>query len=239
MNSSDKKPDEGVDLRKQDSGTADSPGRPLSETFRRKKSDKDEGNFIRFLGGSNVGIMAGGIYSVGSMGAEHLNIEPANYKGLERKQSELVDRRDQYLSDLQKEIEKVGKRARNRMIAYRTLRLFMLGASAITPVLALLEAPPVATALVAAFVFVCEGFIQLTRLHDRAALDSRRRTSLSRHYRMFRTVVGPYDGDDSFSDFVRNIEEIREKSDAADLVVIEQTFSTSAEPSTRQRRLRG
>ncbi|MFJ6086490.1 DUF4231 domain-containing protein [Streptomyces sp. NPDC092369] len=185
-------------------------------------------SFTYFPGGSNVQISHGLIRPVGFNNST-LTVNGVENKGLEQKKKALTDFRNQYLSELQDEIKTVGQRARGRLRWYRLLRLLILTSSAVTPVLALMKGPALITALVAAFAFICEGGIQLTRLHNRAVLDSQRATALGREYRMFRTEVGPYTGDNAFTLLVKAVEAFREESDSADLGVVEQTFSAASD----------
>jgi hypothetical protein len=144
------------------------------------------------------------------------------------------DRASEYLRGLEIEIRVVAWAARRRLFAYRGLRFVVLATSATTPALALLRATPLVTASAAAIAFLAEGAIQLTRLNDRAVLDSRRVTCLSREFRMFRTQVGDYAERDSFTRLVRRVEEIREEIDGQHLTVVQESFgSGTSRPEER------
>ena len=134
-----------------------------------------------------------------------------------------IDDTRQYLSGLEVEIRDVAKSARRRLNTYQVLRFLVLSASAVTPLLALLKADPWVTASVGALAFLSEGVIQLTRIHDRAILDSRRVFRLSREFRMFRTRVDAYAEPNGFTLLVKRVEEIRERNDNEYLRIIRQT----------------
>jgi hypothetical protein len=121
-------------------------------------------------------------------------------------------------------------------MVYRILRFVVLATSAVTPALALLRAEPLLTASVGAVAFLAEGAIQLTRLHDRALLNSRRATVLSRESRRYRTQVDDYEATGAFTLLVKRIEEIREQNDNERLSVVQQSFGTHAGQSERRTR---
>lgn len=137
-----------------------------------------------------------------------------------------IDDTRQYLSDLENEIRITARSARRRLNTYHVLRFLVVAASAVTPVLALLKAPALATAAGAAVAFLAEGFVQLTRINDRAILDSRRVQRLSREFRLYRMRVDSYAGVDGFKQLVMRIEEVRERNDNEQLRVIRQGFGS-------------
>jgi hypothetical protein len=130
----------------------------------------------------------------------------------------------EYLESLETELTGVAKSARRRLVAYRLLRFAALAASAVTPAAALLNAAPWATAGIGTVAFLSEGSIQLTRLNDRAVLDTKRVQALSRQFRMYRTRVADYSAGDPFELLVQRIEQIREENDAEGLNVVQQSF---------------
>ncbi|WBB74383.1 DUF4231 domain-containing protein [Micromonospora sp. WMMD1128] len=139
-------------------------------------------------------------------------------------QSGTPDEISEYLSELENEITAVAKAARRRLVVYRTLRFAALAASAVTPAVALLNAATWITAGVGTVAFLSEGAVQLTRLNERAVLDTRRVSSLSREFRMYRMSVGDYASENNYTLLVQRIEEIREKNDNERLDVVQQSF---------------
>lgn len=142
---------------------------------------------------------------------------------------------EEYLRDLEDEIRSVAKEARRRLSAYRALRFIVLATSAVTPTLALLEAAPIVTAAFGAAAFLTEGAIQLTRLNDRALLDTDRISRLSREFRMYRMRVGDYAGTDTLTRLVQRIEEIREENDNERLSVFKKSFGVTSAGDTIHR----
>ncbi|MFG1799408.1 DUF4231 domain-containing protein [Micromonospora carbonacea] len=135
-----------------------------------------------------------------------------------------------YLEELEREVTAVAKAARRRLAIYRILRFAALAASAVTPAVALLDAAPWITASVGTVAFLSEGSIQLTRINERAVLDTRRVTALSREFRMYRTRVGEYASGDTFTLLVKRVEEIREQNDSERLDVVQQSFGSQVPP---------
>jgi transcriptional regulator with XRE-family HTH domain len=130
-----------------------------------------------------------------------------------------------YLSNLEGELALVTKHAKRRLLAYRALRFVALVASAVTPAVALLKAAPLLTAGIAALAFLSEGSIQLTRVNDRAVLDTRRVNALNREHRLYRTKVGDYEkAANPFTLLVKRVEAIREENENEQLAVVQQTF---------------
>jgi hypothetical protein len=135
-----------------------------------------------------------------------------------------VDQTTEYLAELENEITSVAKAARRRLIAYRFLRFAALASSAVTPAVALLNAAALITAGIGTVAFLCEGTIQLTRINERAVLDTKRISRLSREFRMYRTQVGDYSSGNTFTLLVKRVEEIREQNDNERLDVVQQSF---------------
>jgi hypothetical protein len=131
-----------------------------------------------------------------------------------------------YLEELEREVTAVAKAARRRLAIYRILRFAALAASAVTPAVALLNAATWITAGVGTVAFLSEGSIQLTRINERAVLDTRRVTALSREFRMYRTRVGEYASGNTFTLLVKRVEEIREQNDSERLDVVQQSFGS-------------
>ncbi|WP_433361695.1 DUF4231 domain-containing protein [Actinoplanes sp. CA-142083] len=139
--------------------------------------------------------------------------------------TEEADQAQLYLSDLERELSAVSMHARRRLLTYRLLRFLALAASAVTPAVALLDAAPFITATIGTVAFLSEGAIQLTRINERAVLDTKRATALNREFRMYRTKVGDYEtADRSFTLLVKRVEEIREANDNERLAVVQQSF---------------
>jgi Protein of unknown function (DUF4231) len=78
------------------------------------------------------------------------------------------------------------------LIIYRLLRIVALVASAVTPVLVLLDAEKIWTTLVAACAAVALGLIQLTSLGELSLVDRDRADRLRRAFRRFETDARPY-----------------------------------------------
>jgi hypothetical protein len=135
-----------------------------------------------------------------------------------------------YLRGIEKELATRERAAKVRLWTYRFLRFAMLVASAATPILALLHAPAVATAAVGAVVVLAEGAIQITRVQDRALLDTVRVSKLGREHRMYRTAKGDYATGDRFALLVSRVEELRADNDLQVLEVLQRTFAGTASP---------
>jgi hypothetical protein len=135
-----------------------------------------------------------------------------------------------YLRGIEEELATRDRAAKVRLWIYRFLRFAMLSASAATPVLALLHAPAVATAVVGAVVLLAEGAIQITRVQDRALLDTERASKLGREYRMYRTAKGDYATGNRFALLVPRVEELRADNDLQVLEVLQRTFAGTPSP---------
>ncbi|TCB92102.1 DUF4231 domain-containing protein [Micromonospora zingiberis] len=180
-----------------------------------------------FQSGRDYTYIAGGQVVVGAT--------RATSAAASAEQSGTPDEISEYLSELENEITAVAKAARRRLVIYRTLRFAALAASAVTPAVALLNAATWITAGVGTVAFLSEGAIQLTRLNERAVLDTRRVSSLSREFRMYRTSVGDYASGNNYTLLVQRIEEIREKNDNERLDVVQQSFGAHiSTPATDQ-----
>lgn len=142
------------------------------------------------------------------------------------------DEQVRYLQSLEDEVTLVGQDARRRLVGYRLLRFAALAASAVTPAVALLDAAPLITAAIGTVALLCEGAIQLTRINERAVLDTKRVSHLNREFRMFRTRVGDYeDATTNFSLLVQRVEQIREAGDEERLTVVQQSFGAHLPPA--------
>ncbi len=167
------------------------------------------------VGANNYGVIMGTAENVGSP-----------ITGEDDSQEDQVQA---YLTELENEITLVAKAARRRLMAYRLLRFSALAASAITPAVALLDADPFITALIGTVAFLSEGAIQLTRINERAVLDTRRVSLLSREFRVYRTQAEDYAAEgNTFTLLVKRIEEIRQQNDNERLDVVQQSFGAHA-----------
>jgi hypothetical protein len=133
-----------------------------------------------------------------------------------------------YLDGIEKDLASRNRKAKVRLSIYRFLRFTMLSASAATPVLAVMHAPALATAGVAALIFLAEGAITITRVQDRALLDTERVSKLGREYRMYRMATGDYATGDRVALLVSRVEELRADSDVKELEALQRTFAGTA-----------
>lgn len=202
--------------------------RPSSNTY--KPEERRRGSALQY-GGSDAYVVGNQVTGV----VAGLAIQAGDIQGGVHFRPEIEDRSAAYIAELEDEIRRLEVVARRRLRIYRSLRFTVLTASAVTPALALLAAPNWLTAAAGAVAFLSEGTIQLTRMHDRALLDTKRVSLLGREFRMYRTQVGDYESGDTLRLLVQKVEAIREESDREVLGVLQQSFGGFSQDRSRER----